>query len=647
MRRTIVSLAATAWMAVAMADVESPDGKIVVSVVATDGQPQYSVVYDGRTVIEPSPLGLLTNIGDYTRGLTLHGATPTETLDTVYECKNTKQSVVHYVAHRATYSFYRGIRRVFDMEFRVSDRDVAFRYTLYPQRDTICCAIDNEQTGFRLPAGSTSIACPQAKPMEAWRRTSPSYETPYMTEPIGGNGTGEGYTFPCLFHTASGDWVLISETGVTSAYCGSRLIGHTDGLYTIGFPDEGEMDSCGSSSPGIHLPGTTPWRTITIGNTLAPIVETTVMFDLVSPLYAPSREYVYGAGAWSWIIGKDESVNLDEQRRYIDFAADMGWQSVLIDNFWDTQIGRQGIEQLAHYAQSRGVALFLWYNSNGYWNDAPQTPRDKMNNLIARHEEMKWLRSIGIRGIKVDFMGSDKQKAMQLFEEILADANEYGLLVIFHGCTLPRGWERMYPNFVASEAVLASENLSFEQHFCDDEALCATIHPFVRNTVASMDFGGSALNHYYNTSNTATQKGTHRVTSDVFALATAVLFQSACQHFALAPNNLIDAPSWAIDFMKTVPTTWDEVRYIDGTPGEYVVLARRHGNDWYVAGVNATERTLKTTLSLPMVEDMAVTLYSDDPHLVGSVRETKLDRHHSISVEIPTNGGVVIVGHSE
>ena len=136
-------------------------------------------------------------------------------------------------------------------------------------------------------------------------------------------------------------------------------------------------------------------------------------------------------GSWSWIIGMDGSTNYKEQLRYIDFSAAMGYQSVLVDALWDKQIGRDKIEELAKYGKNKGVALYLWYNSNGYWNDAPQTPRSIMDNAIARRKEMKWMQSIGIRGIKVDFFGGDKQMTMQLYEDILSDANEYGLLVIF------------------------------------------------------------------------------------------------------------------------------------------------------------------------------------------------------------------------
>ncbi len=289
-----------------------------------------------------------------------------------------------------------------------------------------------------------------------------------------------------------------------------------------------------------------------------------------------------------------------------------------------------------HAGKSKGVDLFLWYNSNGYWNDAPQGPRGIMDNVVARRKEMKWMQKNGIRGIKVDFFGGDKQEMLQLYEEILTDANDYGIQVIFHGCTLPRGWERMYPNFVASEAVLASENLHFSQGMCDAEARNASIHPFVRNTVGAMDFGGSTLNKFYNADN---KTGSQRRTSDVFALATAVLFQSPVQHFALAPNNLTDAPAWAIDFMKNVPTTWDDVKFIDGYPGKYCILARRSGDKWFVAGINATGSSLEKTLTLPMFEaGEKVSLYMN-----GKLTETKVSKKNTVKVNMPDNGGVVIV----
>ena len=623
--------------------ITSPDGKLVVTVADMDGRPSYSVSYDNVLFLKPSPLGMIANIGDFSSGMSLEKNVSTNKIDETYELASIKKSKVHYVANEAVFSFTQQGKTIYDVIFRISNNDVAFKYRMYPQGETLSCVVKQEVTGFVFPDGTTTFLCPQSKPMGGFARTSPSYETSYTADDVAGkNGWGEGYTFPCLFRNGDNGWVLVSETGVNGGYCASRLLGHKGGVYTIGFPQEGEANGNGTVSPGIALPGETPWRTITVGKTLAPIVETTVPFDVVKPLYSAKGEYTYGRGSWSWIIGMDGSTNYKEQLRYIDFSAAMGYQSVLVDALWDKQIGRDKIEELAKYGKDKGVALYLWYNSNGYWNDAPQTPRGIMDNAIARRKEMKWMQSIGIRGIKVDFFGGDKQMTMQLYEDILSDANEYGLLVIFHGCTLPRGWERMYPNFASSEAVLASENLHFSQGSCDNEAFNATLHPFIRNTVGSMDLGGSALNKYYNADNAP--RGSRRVTSDVYALATAVLFQSPVQHFALAPNNLTDSPSWAIDFMKEVPTTWDEVRFIDGYPGKYVILARRHGDKWYIAGVNAQKETLKLKVNLPMFSNgEKVRLFSDDKVLQGGVKQIGIGKKQELQLSIPCNGGILIV----
>jgi hypothetical protein len=637
-KQIFFSLALLAGVTVSSASdkLTSPDGQITVELSLNEGRPCYQVAYNGDIVVSPSALGVKTNIGDYTNNLKQKNVT-TRTVTDKYELRNIKQREVSYEANELVAQYEQNGQHVMDITFRVSNRDVAFSYTLLPQKEVYCCVITGEASSFQLPTDAITFICPQSKPMTGFARTAPSYETKYSHgEATGRNGWGNGYTFPCLFKTSSAKsdtWLLISETGTDANYVGCRLLGEPNGLYKIGFPQEGESNGWGATSVQTALPAQTPWRTLTVGS-LNNIIETTVPWDLVKPKYKASKTYEYGKGTWSWIIGMDSSCNFDEQKRYIDFAADMGYRSVLIDALWDQQIGYERIAELARYGKTKGVGIYLWYNSNGSWNDAPQSPRGIMNNAIRRKQDMQWMQKTGILGIKVDFFGGDKQQMLKLYEDILSDANDYGLLVIFHGCTLPRGWERMYPNFAASEAVLASENLHFSQDFCDREASdCGTMYPFIRNTVGSMDFGGSALNKFYNADNS---RGTHRVTSDVYALATAVLFQSAVQHFALAPNNLTDAPSWAIDFMKTVPTEWDEVRFIDGYPGRYVIMARRAGDKWYVAGVNATGETLKQTLTLPML-DGTVKLYMND-----QLSEAKMSKKHTVKIEIPTNGGFVI-----
>ena len=631
---------------------QSPDGRMSVTISDEGGKPVYQIRRGDVTFLEKSPLGVKLNFIDMTEGLTMKACDVRDVKDE-YDLKTTKQSHITYEATEGVCQFDKGGYRM-DIIFRVSNRDVAYRYKFYPRRarggETLVAVVESEASGFVLPEGTTTFLCPQSKPMGGFARTSPSYETSYtLDEPVGKNGWGEGYSFPCLFKVPSvatksqptgQGWVLISETGTDGGYVACRLLNDGGAKYKIGFPQQGEMNGVGSTTPAVQLPSETPWRTITCGETLQNIVETTVANDLVQPKYKASKDYTYGKGSWSWIIGMDSSCNFDEQKRYIDFSAAMGWRSVLIDALWDKQIGYERMAELARYAKSKGVGLFLWYNSNGRWNDAPQSPLNKMDRSSARRQEMAWMQKNGILGIKVDFFGGDKQQMMQLYEDILTDANDFGIQCIFHGCTLPRGWERMYPNYVASEAVLASENLHFGQGACDAEAFNGCIHPFIRNTVGSMDFGGSTLNKFYNADN---QHGTVRRTSDVYALATAVLFQSSVQYFAMAPNNLTDAPAWAVDFMKAVPTTWDEVKFIDGYPGKYVILARRCGDKWFVVGINADKQPLKTTVTLPMFQkDTQLTVYSDDAQLQGTVKQVKQNKKQQLTVVIPTNGGLVI-----
>lgn len=623
-------------------EVTGPDGKLkVVLDFPENGQPTYTVTYDGKNMLEASPLGLKTNVGDFSHGLkkTGHEVKP---IDTTYRLTRIKTSEVHYQANELAVSVVNGKGQSMQITFRVSNNDVAFRYTLPRQGETGSVRVMEEATGFRFPAQTTTFLCPQSDAMIGWKRTKPSYEEEYKADaPMDVRSQyGHGYTFPCLFRVGDDGWVLVSETGVDSRYCGSRLSDSEGGLYRIAFPMPEENNGNGTVEPAFSLPGSTAWRALTVGASLKPIVETTVPWDVVEPRYATQHDYRMGRGTWSWILWQDGSINYDDQVRYIDLASAMGYEYVLIDNWWDTNIGRERMEDLIKYAHSKKVDVFLWYSSSGYWNDIEQGPVNRMDNAIIRKQEMRWMQSQGVKGIKVDFWGGDKQETMRLYEDLLSDADDHGLMVIFHGCTLPRGWERMYPNYVGSEAVLASENLIFNQHFCDEEAFNACLHPFIRNTVGCMEFGGVFLNKRLNRGNDG---GTTRRTTDVFQLATAVLFQNPIQNFALAPNNLTDAPRLCLDFMKQIPTTWDEVRFIDGYPGKYVVLARRHGDTWYVAGINATQEPLKLKLSLPMFEGLkTVSLYTDGKQLEPLMKEQKLKKGNVAEVTIAPQGGIVL-----
>jgi hypothetical protein len=622
-----------------LAEVESPDGQLKLSVSSERGNPVYSVSYKGQTMLEDSPIGLTTNEGDFTNGMSFIESSTGEVENTYTQAK-IKQSFVQYRANSLKCTFSNADEKQISVLFQVSNNDIAFRYELPMWGDTKAIVVESEATGYRFPSTTKSFLSHMMRPMEGFARTSPSYESGYQANvSMDETQSPEGYVFPGLFQVGDNGWVLLSETGVRSLYCASHLSKFDNGIYTVEYPNPGQNNGFGSTGAQIGLPGATPWRTITVGESLKPIVETTIPWDVVEPLYEPSKNYQYGRSTWSWIIWQDNSMNYADQVKYIDMAAAMNYEYILIDAWWDTNIGYDKMEELIRYAEDKGVGVFLWYNSNGSANDAFQTPLNKMNTSIARKKEMKWLKEAGVKGLKVDFLGGDKQETVRLYENILSDANDYGLMVNFHGATLPRGWERMYPNFVGAEAVLASEMLVFVQDVREKEAFYASLHPFMRNTVASMEFGGVILNKYLNKGN---KNGAKRLTTDIFQLATGILFQNSIQFFALTPNNLTDLPEFEVEFMRNIPTTWDETRFIDGFPGKYSVLARRNGNKWYIAGVNAEKEVKKLQLKLPMLAGQEVSFYNDKKDGSPSMKTVTIPESGNFSVDIQPKGGFVL-----
>ncbi len=641
-----VAMAAAATQAGTKYNLTSPGGQLQLSVELSEGQLLYSLSCGGKQMLEPSQLGLKTSLGDFSASLSIVGS-DNSSIDETYTLSGAKCSQVHYTANELNIHCENVDHRPMTLQLRLSDTDLAFRY-LFPQCDGAACMIINREfTSFRLPEQTTTFICPQSEAMAGWERTKPSYEEEYQPDAplMQASAFGQGYTFPCLFRVGEDGWVLISETGTNGSYAACHLSDYDpERGYRIAFPMPGEANGWGSSEVTMALPGRTPWRTLTVGASLKPIVETTVAYDVVEPQYEASCAYPGGRYTWSWLIWQDRSINYDDQVQFINTAAAMGYEYCLVDNWWDTQIGRERMAELSRYAQSRGVGLMLWYNSNGAQNNAPQGPKNCMSTSVQRKREMTWLQSIGVKGIKVDFLGSDKQHTMQLYEDILSDANDYGLQVIFHGCTLPRGWERMYPNFVSSEAVLASENVFFTDYHARREAFELCMHPFCRNTLASMDWGGTIMNKYLSRDNKSRHR---RYTSDVFEMAAAIVCQSRIQCIAIQPNNLTELPGEVLDFLKRVPAEWDETRFIDGYPGHYVVLARRHGDDWYVVGLNAGDKELKLKLSLPMLGKQPLKLYADKAVKdslwpVTVLKTLKPDRKDQVKVSMLPKGGFII-----
>ncbi len=621
-------------------EVSSPDGALLVKLEMEEGSLTYEVLLDGEILLEPSPLGLETNLGSFSSGLSWIGS-ETAKVEDHYVLPHGKVREVQYSANELTAHLKTESGHALDVIFRVSDRDVAFAYRLGSE-DARRLIIESEDTGFDLPALATAFVTQQAKAGDGWMKTKPSYEEGYLVDvPVSTKSqSGLGFTYPALFRVGDRGWVLVSETGVSSRYAGTRLSDPTtDGLYRVAFPEPEENGGIGDATVYASLPLLTPWRTISVGKTLAPIVESTVATDVAKPQYEPSMDYPPGRSTWSWLLWQDQSMNAADQRTFVDLAADMGYEYILVDALWDANLGRDGLVELVNYARERRVGVLLWYNSNGAWNDAPQGPHNFMDTASARKQEMAWLESIGVKGLKIDFFGGDKQMTMKLYEDILTEANAHGLMINFHGTTLPRGWERMYPNFMSSESILSSENLVFSQGFSDGEARWSTIISFVRNSVAPMDFGPVLLNRVFSRDQ---EQGSKRRTTVAFQLATSVLFQSPLQHFGLTPNNLEEQPRFVIDFLEQVPVVWDETRYIDGYPGRLAVIARRLGDDWYVAATNGTAEAQSLSLLAPFLAGETFSVIHDGPD--GGVRESTLtvDSEGRFDLQLAVGGGAVL-----
>jgi hypothetical protein len=617
-------------------ELKSPDGHVRTEVEVRDGALEYRVELDGQELLAWSPLGLDSTAGDFTRNVKLVDESAAEDIAESYELVG-KASRIESKARLATVTIANAADQHLDVGVRASNDGIAFCYRLGDNKEATITA---EATGFAFPAGTTTFLHPMAVSKSGWERTQPSYEEHYLYDkPVGEpSPLGQGWCLPALFKVADRGWVLIGETGVDARYFGARLANDSpNGVYHIDLPQKEEHLLEAPVEPQVAAGQWMPWRFVLVGKTLAPIVASTMATDLVEPLYELDWKAKPGRAAWSWLPLKDDNITEPVQRKFIDMAAALKFEYVLIDNWWDQKIGREKIAELVAYANSKGVDVILWYNSNGQWNDAPQTPQDRMHTPEVRAEEMAWLQRIGVKGLKIDFFGGDKQAVMALYDGILRDAAKYGLCINFHGATIPRGWDRMYPNFVTCEAVRGMEFCTFEQANADRQPEhCATL-PFTRNVIGPMDFTPVMVGEGLSPGGGRPR----RRTSLAFELALPVVFYSAAQHFGLVPEDLERLPDFAVEYLREVPTTWDETRLIDGYPGRLAVLARRKGEQWYIGAINGGNESQK--IAIPA--DIAATwsLISDD-NQGGLAHETATtEAGKPFELELPPRGGAVLI----
>jgi hypothetical protein len=615
--------------------IQSPDKKIDVRLQEKSGVIFYSVNYNGKKVIRDSRLGLTTSQGDFSSNLKIIKASPVAAVNDSYELFTGKKRLINYKANRRIIQFSAPDNRSLEVNFQVSDDGVAFRYQLTGTAKDSITVLD-EITTYAFDSSAKAFLQPMQVAKSGWEKSNPAYEENYQQNIPAGtpSPSGAGWVYPALFNQ-NDTWLLITEAGMDGSYCATRLVCQQGNpIYKVSFPDPRETMSADGLLPKSSFPFQSPWRVITIGS-LATIIESTLGTDVASPSIQMNKSFIKpGKSSWSWIMSKDDSIVYSEQIRYIDFAADMHWQYCLVDAAWDTKIGYEKVKELAAYANSKNIGLLLWYNSSGDWNTVKYTPKNKMLTHESRVQEFSLLSSMGVKGVKIDFFGGDGRSVIKYYNDILKDAAAAGIMINFHGATLPRGWSRTYPNLLTTEAVKGFEMVTFNQRDADVQANHCAVLPFTRNAFDPMDF--TPMNLYKIPTRVV------RKTTSAFELATSVLFLSGIQHFAESPAGMSHVPDYVKTFLRDLPVRWDDVKFIDGFPGKYVVIARKSGAKWYVAGINGDGAEKLVNLNMASFKMKKGTLITDGDEAL-TFKSEAVDPATLKSVTMKGNGGFVVV----
>jgi len=573
--------------------ISSPDHNIVVT--CDIGQAIYHIAYKGDAILRDSKLGLVRKDEDFSQKLNLVNVSSSTVFKDNYTMLNAKKKQISYTATERIFETRTASGKRMNICFRVSDDGVAFRYE-FPETSSDIKKISAEATSFHFFDGTRAWLQPKTEAQTGFEHTNPSYEAHYMLDiPAGTPSPGKnGWVYPALFKYKD-TWMMITEAALGRTYCGTALQQESpDNEYKINFPEEPERFTGGALNPESTLPWKTPWRIMVIGS-MKTIVESTLGTDLAFPARKMDMSFIQpGKSSWSWIIKKDDSTIFSVQKNYIDFAADMKWQYCLIDAWWDKMIGYDSVKILADYAKTKNVGLLLWYNSAGSWNTVKFTPKDKLLTHESRIREFSRLKEMGIKGLKVDFFSGDGQSMISYYQDILEDAAQFGLMLNFHGATLPRGLHRTYPNLMTTEAVFGYEMITFGQQSANREPEHAVMCALVRNAFDPMDF--TPMNLYR-------IPRIRRVTTAAFELATAVIYLSGIQHYAETPEGMSHVPGYVKDFLRKLPNGWDDIKFIDAYPGKLFVVARKSGNKWYVAGINGENLEKELLLDLSFLKN--------------------------------------------
>jgi alpha-glucosidase len=610
--------------------VQSPNQKINVSLFSSQsndaGEWYLKASYNnnGKTTeaIPHIDLGLSRSDQDFSKELKFLKAGKPLLINEEYTALHGKKSVCKNSANEVVVSFENPSKAKLNIIIRAYNDGIAFRYE-FPEKGG-SFVVKDELTAYSFPKETMRW-------MEKWNPANEGLYTAMNNDKVLSGELG----YPALFNTSDkACWFLLHEADVDRNYCGTKLSNAVDSTkYKLTFPNPRDGRGLGESTPTITLPWKSPWRVVIMG-TLSDVVESTLVNDVSTPSVLKNTAWIKpGIASWNYWSSNHGTKDYKIVCAFADLAAEMNWPYTLLDWEWDGMINGGNLEDALKYIHSIGVKPLMWYNSGGPHTGVTSTPRDRMLTHENRVEEFTKLKKLGVAGVKVDFFESEKQDMIKYYLDILEDAAQFEMMVYFHGCIVPRGWARTYPNLMTYEAVRGAEWYNNTPDFTMPAPEHNATLPFTRNVVGSMDY----------TPVTFTNSQYPHVTSYGHELALSVLFESGMQHMADRPEGYYGLPDAAKTFLKNVPNAWDDTKLLDGYPGQDVIIARRKGTSWYIGGINAQQREKRKTIKfdfLPEGIKYKLTLIADGNH--DKDFETQymiVDKSGSVDVKLLRRGG--------
>jgi len=619
----------------------SPDGKISVTVTTSGGATgdalAYRVIFAGRPVVMDSPLGIDLDNGSIGAGCTVISQSAS-THDETYPVTAGKSKTArdHYNEQVITLQNSEGI--TFDVVVRAYDDGVAFRYRFPAQDGLDTIDITGEKTAFVFTDDH-----------EYWglhlKGYTTSYETDYTNATLKNITPGDLTALPILVKVDDTVWVAVTEANLTD-YAGMYLRGCSSGDNVLRADLAPHPDSTGVK---VHAKASceTPWRVLMIADHPGRLIESNIVLNLNDPCAIDDSWIRPGKTAWDWWSGQtvkgagfEGSMDNRTMKHYIDFASETGLEYMLVDAGWygdhrngeddiTTMIPEIDVPELVAYGKARNVDIVLWVNWRGV---------DRQMN-----EAFPLYQSWGVKGVKVDYMDRDDQEMVDFYHRTVKKAAEHKLLVDFHGAYKPTGIRRTYPNLITREGVMGLEYCKWSDRITPTHD--CTI-PFTRMLAGPLDytpggFSNTAKGQFTDQNKEPMTQGTR-----CHQLALYVIFESPYQMLVDYPGNYRGQPG--IEFLRHVPATWDESKVLEGEPGEYIVMARQRGDEWYLGGITDwSPRTLNVPLSFLGAGEYAAEIYADGSDAATNAESVTMSQKtvtsgDAITIDMKPGGGYAV-----